>query len=152
MRGFPQICKGLNKRFCDREKLCLSLVLLTVQGNYQKKMELDLCRSHLLKILESYICTFSDCELEDKAFTSRQEWFKHKANCHRIRWAGCVTGLFWQGYGNKQETLYHMDLQHKEIIRPPLDSYDFAFQPPKFKEGSTNAHSAWKGTCISTLI
>ena len=42
-------------------------------------------RTHLLKDLEPYICTYAQCESSEQLFRSRREWLEHEAS-HRKAW------------------------------------------------------------------
>ena len=42
-------------------------------------------RTHLLKDVEPYVCTYADCESPDQLFSKRREWIEHEAS-HRKAW------------------------------------------------------------------
>ena len=42
-------------------------------------------RTHLLKDLEPYVCTYAECESSEQLFRSRREWVEHEAS-HRKAW------------------------------------------------------------------
>lgn len=43
-------------------------------------------RKHVLEDLQPYVCTYSECELFDHFFKTRDEWYKHEAQRHRVKW------------------------------------------------------------------
>ncbi|OAL44535.1 hypothetical protein IQ07DRAFT_521615, partial [Pyrenochaeta sp. DS3sAY3a] len=46
---------------------------------------------HVYRDLQPYVCTFEDCELADRTYESRHEWFHHESQVHR-KWWECVDG------------------------------------------------------------
>jgi hypothetical protein len=46
----------------------------------------NVTRKHVFRDLEAYICTFNDCERQNRTFDSRSAWFAHEMKTHRREW------------------------------------------------------------------
>ncbi|OAK95358.1 hypothetical protein IQ06DRAFT_207180, partial [Phaeosphaeriaceae sp. SRC1lsM3a] len=46
---------------------------------------------HVYRDLQPYVCTFDGCELPDRTYESRHEWFQHEVHAHR-KWWECIEG------------------------------------------------------------
>ena len=60
--------------------------------------------------MQPYVCTFSDCDLSDQFFESRDEWHNHEIQCHRIEWFCNVDPH--PHYAEKADFLAHMKSSH----------------------------------------
>jgi len=49
-------------------------------------------RRHVLKDLEPYICTFINCAMKDHQFETRDDWYEHELQNHRIEWCCNLEG------------------------------------------------------------
>ena len=79
--------------------------------------------------LQPYVCTYPDCELFDHFFKSRDEWYKHEAQCHRVKWF-CNTDKHPE-YENESDFLTHMKHRHgTNFDLGQLSSLKDMFQQP----------------------
>lgn len=67
-------------------------------------------RKHVFEDLQPYVCTYPDCELFDHFFESRDEWYKHEAQRHRVKWF-CNTENHLE-YETQVDFLTHMKHHH----------------------------------------
>ncbi|PVH88844.1 hypothetical protein DL98DRAFT_648173 [Cadophora sp. DSE1049] len=76
---------------------------------------------HIWLDLEPYICTFNDCIRADKTFASRDEWFRHELECHRVRktWS-CRSLSCKREFGTRESFEAHLRAEHEEICNPNL--------------------------------
>lgn len=79
---------------------------------YLSRSILIICRKHVLRDLEPYICTFPSCSLD--SFQSQHAWFDHELLIHRARWTcpNCPASFFDTADSLRQ----HIRLRHSEII------------------------------------
>lgn len=70
----------------------------------------DLCRKHVLGDLQPYVCTYPDCQLSDRFFESRAEWYEHEINWHRMDWF-CNVDTH-RPYAEQTDFLNHMKSDH----------------------------------------
>ncbi|KAK7529653.1 uncharacterized protein J3D65DRAFT_174607 [Phyllosticta citribraziliensis] len=67
-------------------------------------------KKHVFQDLQPYVCTFAECELSEHLFESRDAWFKHEAQKHRIEFF-CNT----EGHGvysSRAFFLEHLSREH----------------------------------------
>lgn len=95
-------------------------------------------RSHVLRDLQPYVCTFQDCDMFDHMFESRQAWFTHELELHRANWS-CNTCPSEPGmdsphltFGNKGAFMSHMSSVH-QLSKPRLNNLTGAFRHPSSK-------------------
>ncbi|KAK8248582.1 hypothetical protein IWZ00DRAFT_508615 [Phyllosticta capitalensis] len=49
-------------------------------------------KKHVLEDLQPYVCTFAECELSEHLFESRNAWFNHETQRHRVEFSCNVAG------------------------------------------------------------
>lgn len=67
-------------------------------------------RKHILEDLQPYICTYQNCALSDHFFNSKDEWYEHESQHHRIMWS-CNTERH-QDCDNLWNFINHMQKDH----------------------------------------
>lgn len=70
-----------------------------------------LFRKHVLTDLQPYACTFPDCGLHERIFESRDEWFNHELQIHRLEWF-CNTESH-EAFGEIPDFIAHMRDMHQ---------------------------------------
>ncbi|KAF2126814.1 hypothetical protein P153DRAFT_70755 [Dothidotthia symphoricarpi CBS 119687] len=74
---------------------------------------------HVYRDLQPYICTFEACEIPDRMYESRHEWFNHELQAHRTWWE-CIEGCnqpFQSPDSFREHTWHeHTDLASEERI------------------------------------
>lgn len=104
-------------------------------GNDKQIFLLTSTRSHVLRDLQPYVCTFKDCDMFDHMFDSRQAWFDHELELHRAKWScnTCPSVLDADSphltFGTKEGFARHMNLVHK-LAKSKLDRSIEAFRHP----------------------
>ncbi|KAK4160154.1 ankyrin repeat-containing domain protein [Cladorrhinum sp. PSN259] len=89
-------------------------------------------RHHVMRDLQPYVCTFEGCDMFDHMFSSRDDWFNHELEVHRVQWS-CNTCVDNQNqssttpllFNNQTEFLQHMNEKHgvrATRITPTLES------------------------------
>ncbi|KAF2006121.1 hypothetical protein P154DRAFT_254087 [Amniculicola lignicola CBS 123094] len=71
-------------------------------------------KKHVLEDLQPYICTYGDCNLYNHFFESRDAWFKHEAQHHRIKWF-CNTDNHPE-YEREEDFRIHMAKDHDTFM------------------------------------
>ncbi|KAL9598499.1 MAG: hypothetical protein Q9219_004472 [cf. Caloplaca sp. 3 TL-2023] len=73
--------------------------------------------SHVFLDLEPYICTFGDCLRVGKTFGSREGWFKHELDYHRLRKIWLCQSCNHQ-FDELEDIEFHLSEKHKESDDP----------------------------------
>lgn len=73
-------------------------------------------RKHVLGDLQPYVCTYSDCDLSDQFFKTREEWYKHEIQWHRIEWFCNVDSH--PHFAEQTGFLAHMKSDHNTTFDP----------------------------------
>lgn len=71
-------------------------------------------RKHVFRDLHPYICTFKDCIMPDRLFTSRNEWFSHELQLHRRSWL-CLQGCL-QTFRDTGDFVSHVRNSHRHMF------------------------------------
>ncbi|GFF56548.1 putative Pfs, NB-ARC and TPR domain protein [Aspergillus udagawae] len=80
---------------------CLLTKMITSDHNWEK---------HVLEDLQPYVCTYPECELFDQFFKTQDEWYKHEAQRHRVKWF-CNTDHHPE-YETQSDFLTHLKQHH----------------------------------------
>ncbi len=84
-----------------------------------------------------YVCTYPVCNLSDYFFRSREEWYKHETQEHRVAWFCNTNGH--PHYAEHFEFLAHMELDHNTVV----DDSELSLLENMFKQPSRSP----KGQC-----
>jgi hypothetical protein len=71
-------------------------------------------RKHVLFDLQPYACTYPECQLHEYFFESREDWFNHESQSHRLEWF-CNTEPH-NAFSELSDFLEHMNIVHKESL------------------------------------
>ncbi|KAH6679400.1 hypothetical protein B0J14DRAFT_296811 [Halenospora varia] len=71
-------------------------------------------KQHVLKDLEPYMCTFTQCSNPDVMYSSRLDWQEHELEEHRMEWFCNVTGH--KCYQNRADFDAHMLESHSSSL------------------------------------
>jgi hypothetical protein len=95
-------------------------------------------RNHVFEDLPPYVCTYPNCELHDYLFDSKDEWYKHEAQRHRVKWF-CNTDYHLE-YDKQEDFVKHMQTDHNTTFDEgqftPIQ--DMFRQPSRSNEGTCN--------------
>ena len=83
---------------------------------YPSISRLAICRRHIFRDLQPYICTHSDCSKAGAMFERRRDWFQHKTQIHRREW--CCNAAGHDPSTDKLEFVKHVESNHQEIAEP----------------------------------
>ncbi|KAF1849284.1 uncharacterized protein K460DRAFT_277438, partial [Cucurbitaria berberidis CBS 394.84] len=74
---------------------------------------------HVYRDLQPYLCTSEGCEIPDRTYESRHDWFHHELQVHR-KWWECVDGCnqSFRSSGSLREHLWqeHADIANEERV------------------------------------
>jgi hypothetical protein len=95
-------------------------------------------RKHVLGDLQPYACTYPDCDLLEHAFESRDNWYKHETQHHRVEWFCNFDGH--QQYNEQSNFIAHMEKDHQTAFdKGQLSLLRSMFQRPlRNPEGNCN--------------
>jgi hypothetical protein len=93
-------------------------------------------RAHVLKDLQPYICTYSDCSLRDHLFESRDAWFSHEIKHHRIEFFCNVAGH--KTYTEQTSFEIHLKQDHSIQLNNPSPALDVFRRPSQSAGGLCN--------------
>ncbi|KAK0645392.1 hypothetical protein B0T16DRAFT_373332 [Cercophora newfieldiana] len=78
--------------------------------------------SHVLRDLQPYVCTFEGCDMFDHMFESRDGWFTHELEVHRVEWS-CNT---CQAPASSTNQRPHLTFSDKaQFIKHMMEVHDF---------------------------
>jgi len=88
--------------------------------------------------LQPYVCTYPDCDLSDHFFKSRDEWYKHEMQRHRVKWFCNIEGH--SEYENQSDFSAHMKRCHDTAfdLRQRFLMKDMFQRPSRAVEGQCN--------------
>jgi len=95
-------------------------------------------RKHVLDDLRPYVCTYADCNLFDHFFENRDQWYKHEASHHRVKWF-CNT-VNHPEFEAQSDFLNHMKNHHESDFSLGQRSLlnDMFRYPSRSDEGECN--------------
>lgn len=93
-------------------------------------------RTHVLRDLRPYVCTYQDCSEATRLFDTRQDWVAHEDSCHRRIWR-CLehpeaTFLTIGAYKHHIEAFHvsnRTELQSTELLRVGESTSEVADRP-----------------------
>jgi hypothetical protein len=88
--------------------------------------------------LQPYVCTYPDCDLSDHFFKSRDEWYKHEMQRHRVKWFCNIEGH--PEYENQSDFSAHMKRYHDTTfdLRQRFLMKDMFQRPSRAVDGQCN--------------
>jgi len=72
---------------------------------------------HVYIDLQPYVCTASDCQVPERTYESRREWFQHELQAHR-KWWECIMGCNVV-FQSSDELRKHIGHKHAELAHNP---------------------------------
>ncbi|KAI9769209.1 MAG: hypothetical protein M1840_004338 [Geoglossum simile] len=84
-------------------------------------------KKHVLGDLRPYVCTFPDCDLLEHFFDTREEWYKHEVQQHRVEWFCNIEG---HQFTEISDFLEHMELAHDTTFNASHRSLLSMFRRP----------------------
>ena len=70
---------------------------------------------HVIMDLEPYLCTFDDCLRADKTFSSREDWFQHELDNHRLRKVWFCRSCAHE-FDEREDIELHLSEKHKSTV------------------------------------
>lgn len=126
--AIPSRPKGLNDEDLEDFICPYCCVSCHITSSHQWK-------KHIMRDLEAYVCTFEDCARVNDMFESREDWYNHEMQQHRLDFRCNVKDH--EQYTDVREFRFHMDKEHNVQFddEQPQSQLNMFSRPTQRKSG-----------------